>query len=96
MALGAQPADVVRLVLAQGFVMILIGLALGVGGSLALTRYLANLLFDISPSDPFTIISVAALLVFVALAACYGPARRAASIGPSRRPPLRVISGVFI
>ena len=82
MALGAQPADVVRLVLAQGFVMILIGLALGVGSSIALTRYLASLLFDISPTDPFTIISVAALLVFVALAACYGPARRAASVDP--------------
>ncbi|MGB7728219.1 MAG: ABC transporter permease [Candidatus Acidiferrum sp.] len=82
MALGAQPADLVRLVLGQGLVMILIGLALGVGGSLALTRYLANLLFDISPTDPFTIISVAALLVTVALAACYAPARRAASVDP--------------
>ncbi|HTC40078.1 MAG TPA: ABC transporter permease [Candidatus Acidoferrales bacterium] len=82
MALGAQPADVVRLVLGQGFLMILIGLALGVCGSLALTRYLANLLFDISPTDPSTIISVAALLVIVALAACYAPARRAASVDP--------------
>jgi putative ABC transport system permease protein len=62
--------------------MILIGLALGVCGSLALTRYLANLLFDISPTDPSTIISVAALLVIVALAACYAPARRAASVDP--------------
>ncbi len=82
MALGAQPADMVRLVLGQGFVMILIGLALGVAGSLALTRYLANLLFDISPIDPFTIISVSALLVIVALSACYAPARRAASVDP--------------
>ncbi len=82
MALGAQPADVVRLVLAQGFVMILSGLALGVCGSIALTRYLANLLFDISPTDPCTIISVAALLVLAALMACYVPARRAASVDP--------------
>jgi predicted permease len=82
MALGAAPGEVVRLILRQGVVMILVGLALGLGGSLALTRYLANLLFDISPTDPFTIVSVAALLVIVALAACYTPARRAAIVDP--------------
>jgi predicted permease len=82
MALGAQPSDVIRLVLGQGLAMILIGLALGAGGSLLLTRYLANLLFDISPTDPWTILCVGTLLVFVALAACYVPARRAASVDP--------------
>jgi putative ABC transport system permease protein len=82
MALGAAPSDVLRLVLGQGLVMILMGLALGLVGFLLLTRYLANLLYSIRPADPLTIIFVAALLVFVALAACYVPARRAASVDP--------------
>jgi putative ABC transport system permease protein len=82
MALGAESTDVLRLVLGQGVVMILIGLTLGLGGSVLLTRYLANLLFGISPHDPFTIICGSALLVIVALAACYVPARRAASVDP--------------
>jgi putative ABC transport system permease protein len=82
MALGAAPSDVLRLVLGQGLVMILMGLALGLVGFLLLTRYLANLLYSIRPADPLTIIFVAALLVFVALAACYVPARRAVSVDP--------------
>ena len=82
MALGAESFDVLRLVLGQGLIMILIGLTLGLGGSLLLTRYLANLLFGISPTDPFTIISGAALLVIAALAACYVPARKAARVDP--------------
>jgi putative ABC transport system permease protein len=82
MALGAESSDVLHLVLGQGVVMILIGLTFGLAGSLLLTRYLANLLFGISPHDPFTIICGAALLVIVALAACYVPARRAASVDP--------------
>jgi len=82
MALGAESFDVLRLVLGQGLIMILIGLTLGLGGSLLLTRYLANLLFGVSPTDPFTIISGAALLVIAALAACYVPARKAARVDP--------------
>jgi putative ABC transport system permease protein len=82
MALGAAPSDVFRLVLGQGVVMILIGLALGLAGSLLLTRYLASLLYGIHPADPPTMICVAVLLVFVALAACYLPARRAATVDP--------------
>lgn len=81
-ALGAAPSDILRLVLGQGAMMILIGLALGVGGSLALTRYLAKLLYGVRPFDPLTIISVALLLTLVALAACYIPARRALRLDP--------------
>jgi putative ABC transport system permease protein len=81
-ALGAAPSDILRLVLGQGAVMVLIGLALGVAGSLVLTRYLANLLFSVRPVDPLTIISVALLLIVVALAACYFPARRALRLDP--------------
>ncbi len=82
MALGAESSDVIRLVLGQGLVMVLIGLTLGLAGSLLLSRYLAALLFNISPTDPLTIICGAALLVFVALAACYAPARRATRVDP--------------
>jgi putative ABC transport system permease protein len=82
MALGAAPSHVFRLVLGQGIVMILIGLALGLAGSLFLTRYLANLLYGVRPFDPLTIICVAVVLVSVALAACYLPARRAANVDP--------------
>jgi putative ABC transport system permease protein len=81
-ALGATPSDILQLVLRQGAVMILVGLALGVAGSLALTRYLANLLYGVRPVDPLTIISAALLLTFVALAACYVPARRALRLDP--------------
>ncbi len=81
-ALGAAPSDILRLVLGQGAVMILIGLALGVAGSLVLTRYLANLLYGVRPVDPLTIISVAVLLIIVALAACYIPACRALRLDP--------------
>jgi len=82
MALGAAPSDVLRVVLGQGLVMILIGLALGLAGSLLLARYLANLLYGVRPADPLTIICVALLLIFVALGACYVPARRAAAVDP--------------
>ena len=81
-ALGAGRSDILWLVLGQGALMILTGLALGVAGSLVLTRYLANLLYGVRPIDPLTMISVAALLIMVALAACYIPARRALRLDP--------------
>jgi putative ABC transport system permease protein len=81
-ALGAAPSDILRLVLGEGAVMIAVGLALGVAGSLVLTRYLADLLYSVRPVDPLTIISVAVLLIVVALAACYFPARRATRLDP--------------
>ncbi len=82
MALGAESSQVLRLVLGQGLVMVLLGLTLGLGSSFLLTRYLANLLFGISPNDPLTILCAAALLALVAFAACYVPARRAARVDP--------------
>jgi putative ABC transport system permease protein len=82
MALGAQRSDVLRLVLGQGAKMALIGVAVGIAGSLALTRLMSNVLFDVSAYDPVTFLAVAALLILVALAACYIPARRAMRVDP--------------
>jgi putative ABC transport system permease protein len=82
LALGAQGRDVLRLVIGQGMKLALIGVALGVGGALALTRLLKTLLFDVSPADPVTFASIALLLSFVALPACYLPARRATKVDP--------------
>jgi len=82
MALGALPGDTFRLVLKEGMVSVLIGIALGLAGSLAGTRWLANLLYGISAKDPFTFAGVAILLALVALAACSLPARRATKVDP--------------
>jgi predicted permease len=81
-ALGATPSDVLRLVLGQGLRLALMGVLIGVLGALALTRLLAGMLFEIKPSDPFTLASVAVLLSAVALLACYIPARRATRVDP--------------
>ncbi|MDE3136220.1 MAG: ABC transporter permease [Acidobacteriota bacterium] len=82
MALGAQRRDVMRLVLGEGMFLILVGLAIGLAGSLALTRFLSSLLFGVSATDPLTFACVAVLLTLVALAACYIPARRAMRVDP--------------
>jgi predicted permease len=82
MALGANRGAVLRMVLWQGVRMALMGLFVGVVASLGLTHLMANLLFGVSPHDPLTLASVAALLVLVAVAACYIPARRATKIEP--------------
>jgi putative ABC transport system permease protein len=82
MALGAQRNDVLRLILSQGAKMALIGVAVGVAASLALTRLMAKLLFGVSVYDPLTFVAVACLLILVALAACYIPARRAMRVDP--------------
>src|SRR5216683_2404153 len=81
-ALGAQRRDVLRLVLGQGTRLTLLGLALGIAAALGITRLLASLLFGISATDPLTFAGVAALLAFVALLACFIPARRAARVDP--------------
>jgi putative ABC transport system permease protein len=81
-ALGAQRRDVLRLVLAQGTRLTLLGVAIGVSGALALSRLLATLLFGVSATDPLTFAGVAALLAIVALAACFIPARRATCVDP--------------
>jgi predicted lysophospholipase L1 biosynthesis ABC-type transport system permease subunit len=82
-ALGAQDADILRLVVGQGLALTLAGVALGTGGALALTRVMTSLLFHTSALDPATFASVALLFVLVAFAASYIPARRAAQIDPA-------------
>ncbi len=81
-ALGAQRLDVLRLVLGRGVKMVLIGVAVGVAASLALTRLMAKLLFGVNAYDPLTFLAVACLLILVALAASYVPARRAMRVDP--------------
>ena len=80
--LGAQRADVLRLVLRQGMAIAVIGVALGIGGALATSGLLKSLLFGIQPSDPATLAGVAILLVGCVLAACCVPARRAMRVDP--------------
>ena len=82
MALGAEAADVLRLVLRQGLVIVAVGVALGILGSLALTRIMATLLFGVSATDPLTFAGVTIALALVALAASYIPARRATKVDP--------------
>ena len=82
MALGARAAEVSRLVLRQGGKLVLIGLAVGLIGALALTRVMESILFDVSPTDPVTYVGVTVLLLAIGLLATYLPARRAASVDP--------------
>jgi len=82
MALGAQPSDVLRLVIGHGAKMAVIGVAIGIGAALGLTRLMANQLFGVSAHDPLTFAGVALLLIIVAVAACYIPARRAMRVDP--------------
>jgi putative ABC transport system permease protein len=82
MALGAQPADVLKLIMGQGIGAVLAGVGLGVVAALALTRLMASLLFGVRPTDAVTFASVAVLLTCVALAASYIPARRAMRTDP--------------
>ncbi|MEP7270751.1 MAG: ABC transporter permease [Acidobacteriota bacterium] len=81
-ALGAQSTDVVKLVVGQGLILAAIGVAIGLVAALALGRLVGGLLYEIRPSDPTTYVGVAALLLAVALFACYVPARRASRIDP--------------
>lgn len=82
MALGAQFADVRRMILRQSLAMTLLGVALGLAGSFALARFLASLLFGVGAYDAATFIGVAILLVAVAMTASYIPARRAVRVDP--------------
>jgi putative ABC transport system permease protein len=81
-ALGAQPRDVLRLVVGQGMILSLIGSGIGVVLTVLLTRFLASLLFGISPNDPLTLVVTSLLLMVVAALACYFPARRATKVDP--------------
>jgi putative ABC transport system permease protein len=82
MALGAEPGSIRRLIVVQGGMMALIGVGLGVVASLALTRVLAAMLFEVKPNDPVVFVGVAGLLLVVTLAACLIPAQRAMRVDP--------------
>jgi predicted permease len=82
LALGASPGDVLRMILGQGLRTIFIGAAIGIAGSLALTRAFASLLFGVTATDPLTFGGVTLLLVGAGLLACYIPARRAMRVDP--------------
>jgi ABC-type antimicrobial peptide transport system permease subunit len=82
MALGAQPKNMLALVLGRGANLALAGIFAGTLGALALTRFLSSLLYGVAPKDPLTFAGVALLLFGVALAACYVPARRAMRVDP--------------
>jgi predicted permease len=82
MALGAQREDVLRLILGEGGRMALVGVVIGVAAALGLTRLMKGMLFGVSASDPATFVGVAIVLVCVALAACWIPARRAMKVDP--------------
>ena len=82
MALGAQKRDVFSLILRQGMLLVVAGVALGLAGAMALTRLISQLLFGVSALDAATFVSTSLLLAAVALLACYLPARRAARVDP--------------
>jgi predicted permease len=82
MSLGAQPGQILRLVVGQGVRLALVGVAIGCAAALALTRLMRSLLFNVSPADPVTFVVVAILLAGVSVAACYIPARRAMRVDP--------------
>ncbi len=82
LALGARRDDVLRLVIRQGVKLAFVGIAVGIAAALAWTRLIASLLYGVTANDPVTFAGVAILLTFVAVAACYIPARRAAKVDP--------------
>jgi putative ABC transport system permease protein len=82
MALGAQRVHVLKLVFSQGFLLLVLGTAIGLGGAFALTRLMKSLLFEVTATDPLTYSSVVGILALVALLACYIPARRATKVDP--------------
>jgi putative ABC transport system permease protein len=83
MSLGADSARVQRMVLAEGGVLLVYGLFLGVAGALIGTRLIRGLLFGVTPNDPMTLVGVALMMVLVGVAACWLPALRAAKIDPA-------------
>jgi putative ABC transport system permease protein len=82
MALGARQLDVLKLMIREGMGLVVIGLGLGLAGSFALTRVMRGMLFGVTPTDATTFVSVSAVLIVVALLACYFPARRATRVDP--------------
>lgn len=82
MALGANPGDVMRMVLRQGLSLAAIGVSLGIGGALATNQALSTMLYGVRPADPLTLFAVSLVLAVVSLIACYLPARRATRVDP--------------
>ena len=82
LAIGAEPGAVLRHVLGEGAVLAALGVAFGIGGAMVLTRWIASLLYQVSPTDPMVLVALPLLLAAVALAACYIPGRRAAKSDP--------------
>jgi len=82
LALGAQIGDVLRLIIGQGMRLVVTGVLIGLAASIALTRLMASLLFEVSATDPLTSAGVASLLIGIVLLACYLPARRATKVDP--------------
>jgi putative ABC transport system permease protein len=87
-SLGAGRGEVLRMLLREGFLLSLSGVALGMAGAMAVTRYISGLLFEVTATDPFTYVIVSTFLLSVALVACYLPANRA-----TRADPLIVLKG---
>jgi putative ABC transport system permease protein len=82
MALGANGTQVIETVMLDGLRPVLVGVVLGLGGALALSRIFSSLLFNVAATDPSTFLLAALLLTLVAIAACLGPARRATRVDP--------------
>ena len=82
MALGARSSDVMKMVMGQGSKLAVAGIGIGLAGAFALTRVMSTLLFEVSVTDPVTFAAVVALLVVIALLACWVPARRATKVDP--------------
>ena len=84
LALGATPGRVLSMVMRQGMTFVVLGLSIGIFGALMLGRLMSSLLFAVAPTDPITFIAVSVVLMLVAAAACFVPARRVTSIDPMR------------
>lgn len=82
MALGAQKRDALRLVVGDGLILTILGIAIGIGAALGLTRFLSSLLYGVKPADPFTFAAVSFFLMAVAFFASYAPGRAAAKVDP--------------
>ena len=82
MALGAQRRDIRRLVVANGVGLTAAGIAIGLGGAYALARFASNMLYEVTPSDPFTYAALATLVLGITMVATWAPARRAQRVDP--------------
>jgi len=82
LALGAGRRDVLRLILTQGLKLVSLGVVIGLGAAFALARWMETMLFGVRPTDPLTFACIALLLIFIALLACWIPARRATIVDP--------------